>query len=221
MIRDTGIMDRTTSIRRPFRRHALLAAAPIIAALALGGCATPSLPGGQPPSGIAAGGEVIGQGTVLQVDEAAPMFCLGAVMESYPPQCDGPEIVGWDWDDVEGAETASGVTWGAYALQGTWDGERFTVTQPAMLLALYDPMPFVDPYTDPEMAGTNEESRLLEIQEELSADPELRPLTSAPQNGYLFATYIHDDGDIQSFFDDRYGPDVVHVVSALRPVDAG
>lgn len=204
---------------RPFRHRPLLAVAPLIAAFALGGCATLSSPGGQPPSGIAAGGEVIGQGTVLQIDDAPPQFCLGAVRESYPPQCDGPEILGWDWESVDGAETASGVTWGAYALQGIWDGERFTVTQPAMLLALYDPMPFVDPYTDPENGGTTEESRLVEIQEELSADPELRPLTSGPQNGYLFASYVYDDGDLQRYFADRYGSDVVHVVSALRLVD--
>ncbi|GAA3742560.1 hypothetical protein GCM10022239_17600 [Leifsonia bigeumensis] len=203
-------------------RTALLAATPIVAALVLGGCATPSTPGGQPPSGIAAEGEVIGQGTVLQVDEAAPMFCLGGVLESYPPQCDGPEIVGWDWDSVDGAETASRVTWGAYALQGTWDGERFTLTQPAMLLALYDPMPIVDPYEDPANAGTNEESRLLEVQAELNtADPSLRPLESGPRNGYLFATWIYDDGDLQRYVDNRFGPDVVHVVSALRPVEGG
>lgn len=221
MIDDTGVMDRTTSTRRHLRRHALLAAAPLIAALALSGCATTASPGGQPPSGIAAEGEVLGQGTVLQVGDAAPMFCLGGVLQSRPPQCDGPEIVGWDWKSVDGAETASGVTWGAYALQGTWDGERFTLTQPAMLLALYDPMPIIDPYTEPDNAGTTEESRLLEIQQEVIADPELQPLDCGPRNGYLFATYLHDNGDIQRYFDEHYGPDVVHVVSALRPVDAG
>ncbi len=204
-------------------RIPLLAAAPLLAVLAVGGCATPSTPGGQPPSGIAAHGEVIGQGTVLQVDEdAAPMFCLGGVLQTRPPQCDGPEIVGWDWDAVEGAETANGVTWGAYALQGNWDGERFTLTRPAILLALYDPMAIVDPYEDPANAGTNTESRLLEVQAELNtADASLRPLESAPRNGYLFATWIYDDGDLQRYVDDRFGPDVVHVVSALRPVEGG
>ena len=201
-------------------RIPLLAAAPLLAALALGGCATPSMPGGQPPSGIAAEGEVLGQGTVLQVGDAAPMFCLGGILQSYPPQCDGPEIVGWDWDDVDGAETASGVTWGAYALQGTWDGERFTLTQPAMLLALYDPMPIVDPYEDAANAGANEESHLLEVQTELNtADASLRPLESGPRNGYLFAPWIYDDGALQRYVDDRFGPDVVHVVSALRLVE--
>ncbi len=212
-------MRPTGSPRRPRMRAALLAAASLGAALALGGCATPATPGGAPPSGIAAPGEVIGQGTVLQVGDGAPMFCLGGVLESYPPQCDGPEIVGWDWDAVDGAEEANGVTWGAYALQGTWDGERFTLTRPAMLLALYDPMPTVDPYEDPANAGTTTESRLLEVQAELNtADASLRPLESGPRNGYLFATWIYDDGDLQHYFDDRYGADVVHVVSALRPV---
>ncbi len=211
-------MNRTTPARRPYLRVAALIAAPILAALAFSACATPMVPGSQPPSGIAADGEVIGQGTVLQVGDAPPQFCLGGVMESYPPQCQGPEIVGWDWDDVDGAETAGGVTWGAYALQGTWDGERFTLTQPAILLALYDPIRIDDPFTDPDNAGLTGTSRLLEIQDELSATAALRPLESAPQNGYLFATYLYDDGDLQRYLDTRYGPAVVHVVSALRPI---
>lgn len=212
-------MDSTIPTPRPLLRHALLAAAPLIAVLALGGCATPSSPGGQPPSGIAAVGEVIGQGTVLQVDDAPPVFCLGGVMLSSPPQCEGPEIVGWDWKGVDGAETAGGVTWGAYALQGTWDGERFTLTRPAMLLALYDPMPVEEPRLDEENAGSTPEDRLLDIQGELSESAELQPLLSWPQNGYLFATYLYDDGDLQRYLDDRYGAEVVRVVSALRPVE--
>src|SRR5262245_9982995 len=30
----------------------------------------------------------------------ATYLCLGGVLESLPPQCSGPEIVGWDWDAV-------------------------------------------------------------------------------------------------------------------------
>lgn len=68
------------------------------------------------PAAIAADGEVLGQGTVLQLD---------------------------------GEETASGVTWGTYAVQGTWDGEQFTVTRPPIMLAVYDSMVVSDPYRDP------------------------------------------------------------------------
>ncbi len=200
---------------RPVRRLLPLA---LLAAGMLGGCATPSSPGGSPPPGIAADGEVIGQGTVLQIGDAPPMFCLGGVLQSRPPQCDGPEILGWDWTTVDGAETAGGVTWGAYALQGTWDGERFTLTQPAMLLALYDPMPVEDPSLDEENAGSTPEDRLLDIQRELGESAGLQPLESWPRNGYLFATYLYDDGDLQLYLDTRFGAQVVRVVSALRPV---
>jgi hypothetical protein len=66
--------------------------------------------------------------TVLERPNHGPQLC-NAVAESYPPQCGGPDIVGWDWDAVE-AESASGTTWGTYLLTGTWDGTSFTVTEP-------------------------------------------------------------------------------------------
>ncbi len=66
------------------------------------------------------------------------------------PQCSGPEIDGWDWTTIELKETASDVTWGAFAVIGFWDGERFEVTEPPIPLALYDPMPLdPDPRLDP------------------------------------------------------------------------
>jgi hypothetical protein len=172
-----------------------------------------------PPAGkIAADGDVLGQGTVLQIDGEAPQFCLGAVMESYPPQCSGPEVVGWDWASVDGHESANGVTWGTYAVQGTWDGEKLTVTQPPIMLALYDPMMIPDPLRDPSNAGTTSEADLLTIQTELHEAGTVDVLVSGPENGHLFATVVYDDGQVQQYFDELYGPDVVVVESALRPV---
>lgn len=57
-----------------------------------------------------------------------PMLCLGAMAMSYPPQCGDVPIANWDWDAVEGEETASGASWGQYHVVGTYDGETFTVT---------------------------------------------------------------------------------------------
>ncbi|WP_108719774.1 hypothetical protein [Miniimonas sp. S16] len=70
--------------------------------------------------------------TLLQRDGADPVACLGGVLESYPPQCSGPVVIGLDWDDVADAEHASGVTWGTGWVVGTYDGERdtFTLTRP-------------------------------------------------------------------------------------------
>lgn len=196
-------------------RHALLIA--VVLAVATG-CAPTVGPGAPPPDSVPASGDVLGQGTVLQKGDTAPQFCLGAVAESSPPQCGGPELVGWDWDEVDGEETASGVTWGAYAVQGTWDGERLTRTQPPILLALYDPMPIEVPELDPANAGRTSEDELVRIQEELADERLFEFLTSAPQNGYLFITVVYDNGDIQRYLDERYGAGVVVIQSVLRPV---
>lgn len=66
-------------------------------------------------------------GLVLEKKKGAPELCLGAVQESYPPQCDGLALVGWDWDAVEAEETAAGQTWGEFHLTGSFEGETFTV----------------------------------------------------------------------------------------------
>jgi hypothetical protein len=196
--------------------------------LLLAACATPADPdGGDGPGGpgalgpIAAPGEVVGQGTVLQIDGEDAQFCMGGVMESYPPQCSGPVIVGWEWPDDGMHESASGVTWGTYALFGTWDGEQLTPTQPPIPLALYDPMKEdPDPRADPANAGDSPEELLLRVQQELSAWTDVIVLTSYPENGYLWVSVDYDDGTIQSYLDEVYGPDVVIVQSVLRDVPA-
>jgi hypothetical protein len=219
--------------------HALRVFVPLslVVALALAGCGgtasedagdTAGSPSGDrvaAGNGIAAEGTVAGQGTVLQLDGQAPQLCLGAVAESYPPQCGGPEVVGWDWDAVDLEESASGVTWGAYAVTGTWDGARFTVTDPAIPLALYDPMMSEpDPRTDPANAGASSGAELVTIQDELTSDVNAGAnpwpiLTSWPENGYLFVTVEYDDGTIQSYYDDLYGPDTIAIQSALRDLE--
>ena len=196
--------------------------APVLLLAALAGCADATTPGGAPsiagpdapPATIPADGEVLGVGTVLANDGEDPRLCLGPVAESYPPQCGGPPVVGWDWAAVEGEESASGVTWGGYAVQGTWDGTVFTLTQPPIMLALYDPMATVDPREDPANAGSNDEAELVAIQDELPDAVDL--LGSYPSNGYLFVDVLYDDGQIQQFVDEAYGDNVVAVRSALR-----
>jgi hypothetical protein len=91
-------------------------------------------------------GEVRTRGLVTVLDAGdGPELCLGAIAESYPPQCGGPALVDFDFGDV-GAEKASGVTWGQYAVTGTFDGTTFTVTD-AIPAALYDAM------NEPEAGG--------------------------------------------------------------------
>ena len=204
----------------------LLAASASLVLLA--GCAAPAVTPGSSGDDtsdtssigatIAAPGEVTGQGTVIQTGDAAPQFCLGPVAESAPPQCSGIELAGWDWDTVDGEETMGDVTYGAYALTGTWDGSVFTSTS-AIMLALYDPMPFVDPLLDAENAGDSSEADLTRIQTEITESAPFVALESYPQNGYLFVRVIYDDGSIQAWVDDKYLPDVVAIRPAL--VDVG
>lgn len=196
--------------------------------IALSGCATTAGAGGVPaasdaPAGASLGslwpappdGEVIAQGTVLDADGEAQL-CLGAVAESYPPQCAGLPITNWSWDDVEGSETSGTTTWGAYAVQGTYDGEEFTVTQPPIMLALYDPMAPADPTGGSPGAG--EDAELVEIQEELPDRLHDAYLGSYPDNGWLWVDVTWDDGTWQDAADADYGADKVVIRSALRPV---
>lgn len=97
---------------------------------------TATTPAGEAPAPVP-DGEVSTHGLVTVLDPGTgPELCLGAVAESYPPQCGGPKIEGFDWGDV-GVEKAAGVTWGSYAVTGTFDGTTFTATE-AIPAALYD-----------------------------------------------------------------------------------
>ncbi|MDN3494406.1 hypothetical protein QL996_00545 [Planococcus sp. APC 4015] len=199
------------------RRLFFVVAAAAASALVITGCASGASPGAglgtvwpEPPAG-----EVMAQGTVLDSDGSVQL-CLGAVAESYPPQCSGIPVTGWSWDRVEGSETASGVTWGAYAVQGMYDGESFEVTQPPIMLALYDTMPLEDP-TDGE-PGAASESELVEMQDALPSKFGEAFLTAYPDNGRLWVDVVWDDGTWQRAADAEYGEQMVVVRSALREV---
>ena len=64
---------------------------------------------------------------VLQQGRGPVMLCLGAIQLSLPPRCGTLPIANWSWDRVNGEHRASGVTWGAYQLLGTFDGAAFHV----------------------------------------------------------------------------------------------
>lgn len=116
------------------RRTALCLAA---GALLVAGCAEQLNRGGAPvadqpaPTLVAASydGRFRTFATVLESPEHGPQLCH-AVDDSYPPQCGGPDVAGWDWAAVE-HESANGTHWGGYVLVGTFDGETYTLTEPA------------------------------------------------------------------------------------------
>ena len=105
---------------------------------------------GQAPDAVPPpAGEVLGVGTVMDTGKpTGPELCLGAIAESYPPQCSGVPLAGWDWATVGKTFESSGDTrWGGYAVQGTYDGTTLTLTQEPVSSALYDPAaPAQDPY---------------------------------------------------------------------------
>ncbi len=168
-------------------------------------------------SDVSAWGELVGQGTVLQKGDEPPQLCLGPVAESYPPQCAGPAINGWDWSAVEQSESAAGVTWGTYAVFGTWDGSAFTSTRQPIPLSLYDAMPFEDPRLSNGKTGAGNDAQLQRIQQEIHAAADPSILTSWTAQGFLVLSVIYDDGGVQRAMDARFGPDLVLVQSALRP----
>lgn len=218
--------ETLTSMRTRIRLFA--AASALVALTALSACATPGQGAGSAPgvpidptqlaatTPAAPTGEVIGQG-MLREDEDGAVLCLGGIAESYPPQCSGIPVTGFSWDDIDGDETASEVTWGMYLVQGTFDGQGFAITQPPIMLALVDQVPFEDP-TDGKN-GAASEADLLRIQDEVSTALSSEILGSYPDNGWLHISVVWDDGTIQDAVNSVYGEDSVIVHSALRPAN--
>jgi hypothetical protein len=160
----------------------------------------------------------MGSGTVLQNGDNPPVFCLGAMTSSYPPQaCGGPVLRNWDWSAVTGYERAAGVTWGSYTITGTWDNGEFVRTR--------EPVPVSPTKTGiPDAArpvtgkpGTANKTRLTQIQHDLESAGGQPILVSGIQNGYLVILVAYDNGNIQRELDSKYGAGIILVRSALTP----
>ena len=93
--------------------------------VALAACANPASDAG---SGDDEPQRYATDGTVLESPDHGPELCF-AVADSYPPQCSGIPLVGWDWELVETEQSASGTTWGEFHVVGTYDGAALTVVE--------------------------------------------------------------------------------------------
>lgn len=209
---------------RPLRAPAACALA-----LLLTGCGSTSTPSaGTPPAAAssipappaavpAAPGPVTGQGTVIEVSDGGPELCLGPVRESYPPQCEGIPLSGWDWPTA-GVQDESGTgggrtRWGTYAVTGGFDGTTMTVTA-SVPLALYDvatapsPRPVAPPVLDEE-AWTA-------VERAVTGVPGVLTVVREPPTGPVHVTVVHDDGSVQGWAAAAFGPGAVLVTSALR-----
>ncbi len=86
----------------------------------------------EPPTSVAIdspAGEQLYEATglVLDTPDGDPELCVGVVMESLPPQCEGIPIARWDWTQVDGEDKAGGTTWGTFNLVGNYERDVFTV----------------------------------------------------------------------------------------------
>ncbi len=180
---------------------------------------TPSASG--PPAAAIPDGPVRTRDLATVMDEGAGTveLCVGPIAESYPPQCGGPPLTGWDWADHEGTYDEQGdIRWGTYAVTGTWDGTSFTATE-AIPGALYDPaMP--TPTPTPSPATSYDDGELERIATELAQAPGvLGAYGGEGSDGHVLVDVFYDDGTLQGWADETYGAGVVLVSSAL--VDAG
>lgn len=172
-------------------------------------------PGGHgpmPTEGVAADGEVTTRYAATVMDTGSPELCLGAVAESYPPQCSGPPLEGWSWAEHEGDYDQVGdVRWGVFYVTGTWDGTTFTLTSAEPGDGVLPDEPELPPAADPPPA-TDELGRIADEVRTLGgavgayAD-DIRVLVEVP----------YDDGSLQDWVDDEYGAGVVAVVAVLVP----
>ena len=196
---------------------ALLLAAPLLAACGDEGDTTAtdpgSSPGGSVPTEIpAAPGTVHTRGLVTVMDTGDPELCLGPVAESWPPQCGGPRIDGWDWTDHHGVfEHQQQIRWGQFAVTGTWDGSTFGYHD-AVAAALYDPMP-TEQVRYPAPAVEHTPAELEDIAVEVGDLPGAQG--AYVDAGHVLVDVVYDDGSLQSWADRAYGKGVVVVRSAL------
>jgi hypothetical protein len=70
---------------------------------------------------------------VLENAEHGPQMCLPwrpiPAMAGGSRQCNGPDVIGWSWGGLPQV-SENGETWGRYMLVGTFDGVRFTMSEP-------------------------------------------------------------------------------------------
>jgi hypothetical protein len=111
-------------------------AAATLATLAVGACSSgspePPARGATMTTTTTTGGPTVYEvsATVLESPEHGPQLCLGVILTSLPPQCDGPDVEGWDWDAIGTEESSAGTTWADVHVVGTYDRATFTLTEP-------------------------------------------------------------------------------------------
>lgn len=209
-------------------RAAALAALSVAAAFAVG-CSAPLAP----PSTTAAESApselsalTTGHPVTVIDDGSGAELCLGFVMQPLPPACDGPRVENWEWSDQSGHhEELSGVRWGEFVVTGFYDSETDTFAATEIVPGPERPVePVADesaPIPAPAGSGAADESELQAIYEDESAlRDDVLVWGVDPVAGEVTMQVVYDArGSLQSEMDEKYGPDIVRVLSSLQPVD--
>ena len=199
---------------KPFRALGALAVVALVVGLAA--CAAPSGPGGTPdqrePLVMAEPDPTQEVWALVNViDNGSGAHLCPVVLESYPPQCgSAAPIDGWTWEGLP-HEQEGEVRWGFYAVYGTYDGERLTVTKPAEFGGAIDVM---SPPTTGPLTAAETERVAREVREDLAGH-----YTSGEGVGHVFISVTWDDGSLQRQLDERYGEGAVFVSSLLMVFD--
>ena len=168
--------------------------------------------------------------TVLDNGYDGPMLCLGTILTSLPPQCGDVPIANWDWNAVKTEQTRAGTSWGDYHVVGTYDGERFAVTE----VGPYEesePEPGGDPFASPcpepeggwvasDPGRTSQEdfdaaARFAESQPDAVA---VWVSVVGNPEGLVEIGVVAAGEDAQRALDERYGAGAVRLDPALQPV---
>jgi hypothetical protein len=107
-------------------------------------------PGTEPTRGRGSQ-EFIARALVLEDRSHGPQICLGGVAQSLPPQCGGPDLIGWNWKQLAGFEKRNGTRWGEFVVVGSYDptANTLTLTRPAVPADEYDGPRFSDHGPEP------------------------------------------------------------------------
>lgn len=168
---------------------------------------------GWPPEPAPLPADVSRIGLVIEDDEG-PRMCLGPIADSYPPQCSGPPVLGWDWNVIAGETTAVGTSWGEYFVEGVWDGEVFTVVRPSEPVVLSAPTGAVDPYTG-LTCGSEDGPVLPELRE---VRDDIVMVGTWLASGCVEVEVEYDDGRLQAAVDERFGERAVIITSSFDPL---
>ena len=170
--------------------------------------------------------EVVYEGalTVLQGIERDAAELCAVVAESYPPQCEGLPVTGWDWEAVD-HEEASGVRWGSYIVTGTFDGKSLVLTEDPVSTEDVDMADYPNlQYTEPDIGDPAEDLSVEELQaiadELVAAFPGyVNGGWADEQNGVALVDTLLVTPELEAYAAEHYPEDTVAFSAMLKPVE--